>query len=601
MFLSMATQKTTLPSWDLSDLFSHINDPKIEQNLKRSLKRAEAFAKANKGKIKASIKPEALLKMIREYESIVEESGKPEIYAMLVFSADSQNPKHGAFYQKTKQEGLKIYQAMLFFELELSQLPEASLNRLTHHKTLLPYRHYLKRIADYRPHRLDEAREQLMNDLELTGGSAFARMFDEELSNKKFKIQRGKQVVEVSEEEALHGLHQPDRAERIRCAESVTNGLQEESRRLTYITNILLQRKATVDRYVKFSTPEASRHLSNETTQKIVDAMTQTITERYDLVKSYYQFKKKLLKLDKLYDYDRYAPLAESKSFISWNEAQGIVLSAYRQFSPEFADIAQKFFDNNWIDAAIRPGKRGGAFCMFVTTDLHPYVFVNYKGGVKDVLTLAHELGHAVHAYLAREQSYLNFDMPLTFAETASVFAEMVVFDYLRERMKDPKEKLALYLQKIEEVFATIFRQTAMYRFEQTLHAASRAKGELSTEEINALWLKSQQEMFGNSVTLTKNYGIWWSYISHFIHTPFYVYAYAFGEILTLSLFAQYKKDGETLVKKYFDLLRAGGSKTPEEFLRPFGLRLDDANFWKGGIKLIEQLVNEAQQLNKKY
>ncbi len=327
--------------------------------------------------------------------------------------------------------------------------------------------------------------------------------------------------------------------------------------------------------------------------------MSDTVSGRYDIVQDFYRFKKNVLGLEKLYDYDRYAPVSSSKAVIPFLEAKEIVLNAYRRFSPEFAEIAQLFFDEGWIDADVRPNKRGGAFCMFVTTDVHPYVLVNYKGGLKDVMTLAHELGHAVHAYLAREQTYLNFDMPLTFAETASVFGEMLVFDDLRTRLTDKKELFALYMQKIEEIFATVFRQNAMYQFEQDLHRSYREKGELKTEEINHFWLSRQRDMFGKSVEMTDDYGIWWSYISHFFHSPFYVYSYTFGELLTLSLFAQYKSNGEVMVKQYFELLRSGGSKTPEGFLKPFGLSLESASFWQSGLTMIEQLVRDAKKLRK--
>jgi oligoendopeptidase F len=280
-------------------------------------------------------------------------------------------------------------------------------------------------------------------------------------------------------------------------------------------------------------------------------------------------------------------------------QAKTIILDAFTRFSPRFAKLAQAFFDNGWIDAPQTPGKRGGAFCMFVTPDLHPYVFVNYSGNVKQVLTLAHELGHGVHASLARKQNLLHFDMPLTLAETASVFAEMITFDAMKATLTDPQERLTLLMQKIEEVFATVFRQTTMYRFEQDLHATSRTQGELTSEQISSLWRKHQTNMFGTSVTLTKDYDVWWSYISHFIHTPFYVYAYAFGELLTLSLFAEYKKRGATMVEDYLTFLEAGGSKGPDELLKPFGINLRDKAFWQGGIKLIEELVKEAKDLQK--
>jgi oligoendopeptidase F len=593
--------KSAPPAWNLSDLFVSIQDPKIETTLKTCKAQAERFQKTHKGKLASfAKKPAELKKIIRTYERLIEEYAKPQIYAALVHSADSLSPENGAFMQKIDVQSLEISRSFLFFELELGALPTTTLDKLIKAKELANYSHYLSRIRDYQPHRLDEAREQLLNDLSVSSAGAFVRLHDEELSRYKYPALTGKtNAPGISQEEVLHGINDADRKVRKAAADSLTQGLKEQAHRLTFMTNTLLQHKRTLDRYRNYKSSEEAQHLSNETDQKTVDAMSEAITKHYPMVASYYTFKKKLLKLPELCDYDRYAPLPETHTSFTFDQAKTIVLDAFNRFSPSFADEARKFFDNGWIDAGVRTGKRGGAFCMFNTTDLHPYVLVNYKGSIKDVSTLAHELGHAVHACLARKQTYLNFDMPLTFAETASVFGEMLVFDALREKITDPKEKLALYLQKIEETFATVFRQTAMYRFEQDLHALGKDKGELTTEEINTRWLVRQREMFGTSVKMREDYGYWWEYIGHFIHTPFYVYSYAFGEILTLSLFAQYRKEGPAFVKKYQELLTAGGSKTPAEFLKPFGINLQDPRFWEQGLAYLEELVNEAMELTK--
>lgn len=594
--------KTLPPAWDLSDLYASITDPKIDAQLADCKKRAERFQKQYKGQLtKLAKDPAALKKVIRTYEQLLQEYAKPQIYAALVHAADSLNPQNGAFLQKVDIASLEISRAFLFFELELGGLPTAILHKLIKAKELANYSHYLSRLRDYQPHRLDEAREQLLNDLSVSSGNAFTRLYDEELSRRKYLLPGGKsKTPHVSQEEVLHGISSADRKIRKQAADILTDGLKDQAHRLTFITNTLLQHKRTIDRYRAYEGPEEAQHLSNETDQATVDAMSETITRRYPLVARYYAFKKTLLGLRELTDYDRYAPLPKTHATFSFDEAKCIVLDAFRRFSPLFADQAKAFFDNRWIDAGVRTGKRGGAFCMFNTVDSHPYVLVNYKDGIKDVSTLAHELGHAVHACLARKQTYLNFDMPLTFAETASVFAEMLVFDALRETITDPQEKLALHLQKIEEIFATVFRQTAMYRFEQDLHALGKEKGELSTEDINARWLVRQREMFGDSIKMRDDYGYWWLYISHFIHTPFYVYSYAFGEILTLSLFARYKKEGPAFVQKYEALLTAGGSKTPEEFLKPFGINLQDPHFWEQGLDYIEILIEETITLAKK-
>ncbi len=602
---SKKVSKPGLPSWNLSDLYASITDPKIEQQLTRSKAQAEKFQKTYRGTIaKLAKQPNEIKKAMKAYEAIIQEYAKPQIYAALVHSADSLNPENGAFMQRVDVKSLEISKAILFFELELGALPAATLKKLIASKELANYAHYLSRIQDYQPHRLDQAREELLNDLSVSSSTAFGRLFDEEMSRTKF-MAPGKKTKEptASREEILQGVSHADRAVRKASADSLTEGLKTKAHVITFITNTLLQHKQTIDRYRNYASPEDAQHMANETDQATVEAMTETITKHYPMVARYYQFKKKLLKLPTLVDYDRYAPLPRSTTTFTYEQAKKIVLDAFRRFSPVMADQAEAFFKNNWIDAAARPGKRGGAFCMFNTTDLHPYVLVNYKGEMKDVSTLAHELGHAVHACLARKQSYLNFDMPLTFAETASVFGEMLVFDALREHITDPKEKLALHLQKIEETFATVFRQTAMHRFEQDIHALSREKGELKTEEINERWLVRQREMFGSSVTMREDYGYWWIYINHFIDRPFYVYSYPFGEILTLSLFAQYRKQGQAFVTKYIELLSAGGSKTPAQFLKPFGIDLKDKSFWEQGLAYVEELINEtialAEQVEK--
>jgi oligoendopeptidase F len=366
---------------------------------------------------------------------------------------------------------------------------------------------------------------------------------------------------------------------------------------LTYITNILLEDKGIDDRLRRFPTPEAGRHLGNEIDQQTVDTMAEVVVQNYGLVQEFYGFKKQVLGLRRLYDYDRYAPVTRSHVKFSFDQAREMILTAFRAFSPVVGDAAAEFFHRRWIDAPPRYGKTGGAFCHYVTPDVHPYVFMNYTGDARSVLTLAHELGHGVHAYLARRQTYLNFSWPLTIAETASVFGEMVVFENLKDALPSRQEKFALHFGKIEEIFATVFRQISLYRFEQDLHRDRRERGELPVEAINALWRRRQEEMFGRSVTLTPDYDIWWSYIPHFVHTPFYVYAYAFGELLTLSLYARYRREGRPFVDRYLEMLAAGGSKSPRELLEPMGVDLTRRDFWQGGMEIIRQMIKEVERL----
>lgn len=587
-----------LPSWDLSDLYANEKDPKIEKTFSSLLRRSERFAKTYRGKIKKTLSPQRLAAILKEYELIAQELSKPETFAYLRFSANASDPSSGAFLQKMQTEGLKISRVLTFFELELLALPESVLRRFVNAKELVKYRHFLKRLLRSKPHRLSEQEEQLMEDLSLTGRSAFIRLYDEEHAMKSYEAVSEKAKGEMNEQQLLELLHNPSRRIRKQAAETFTEGLQKDERRFAFITNILAQDKATRDRHLKFSTPEEARHESNDITQATVDALAKTVTEHYDIVHDFYRFKKKHLRLDRLYEYDRYAPFSKTKTLYPFNEAKRIVLDSFSRLSPLMAETAETFFKNGWIDAAVRPGKRGGAFCMYVTPDLHPYVFVNYSGGANDVMTLAHELGHAVHACVARPRGYFSMHSPLTLAETASVFGEMLVFDALKSSLP-PKERFALVAQKVESIFATVHRQISMYRFEQQLHHEIREHGELSAKEIGKLWRKTQTDMFGNSVTLNPGYDSWWSYITHFVHSPFYVYAYAFGELLTLSLFAQWKKGDKKFAEKYLELLSKGGSASPDELLRPFGIDLTDPKFWSQGINLIKELVDEAKELSR--
>ncbi|TSC90127.1 MAG: oligoendopeptidase F [Microgenomates group bacterium Gr01-1014_5] len=589
---------TLLPSWDLSSLYKSITDPKIAKDLKLTLWQAKSFNKKYKGSLE-SITAKKLAGALCKYETILQEAVKPVTFATLIFAENSNNSKNSAFYQEMKARHLEIYQQVLFFELELLQLPENKLVSLTKDEALQNYHHFLKLLLINKSHRLSEKEERIFNDKSLTGSGAFVRLFDEELARKKFDFTlRGKKKL-LNESVLLDLFHNPDRETRKAAALALSKGLQEELKRLTFITNILAEDKAVNDRYFKYQYPEESRHLANEIDRETVETLTRVVTKNYKIVQEYYTFKKSVLGYKTLEVYDVYAPSGKTTKKISYQEAKNITLSSFTKFTPEYSGAAKLFFDNNWIDVGIKEGKRGGAFCEYVTPDLHPFILMNYSGNIRDVLTLAHELGHGVNAYYSRKQTYLNFDWPLILAETASVFAEMLVFDHLKEELS-PREKFSLYMSKVEDIFATIFRQISMYQFEQDIHYARGKKGELTAEEIGKLWNKRRREMFGNSVEVSDDYNSWWSYIPHFKHTPFYVYAYAFGELLTLSLYNEYKKDKEEFVPKYLELLSAGGTKTPEELLKPLGVNLKDEKFWQGGVDLINNLVRETRKMYAK-
>lgn len=594
------SQKTGVPSWDLSDLYRGHNDPKILADLGNCKKRAEKFADEYRGKIISGVFPSFIFEALREYENILQDEAKAPMYASLLVAENTGNTIYQALAQKTEELHIEIINILLFFGLELLKLSEDELRVLALAPELKNYSHYLAVLAKQRPHVLTEAEERIMNDKELTGGVAWSKLFDKRLGTRAYGIANQDKKIQLGIEELLHSLYNHDREKRKQAQESLTEGLKEDTWFLSAVFNVMAHDQAIDDRYRKFGTPEASRHLANEITQEMVDTMTAVAVGNYSIAQDFYRMKREALGLTELYDYDRYAPFTAINREFNFSEARDMVLGAFQKFSPVYAATANKFFENNWIHAAMQTGKRGGAFCSYITPDKHPYVFLNYQGGIKDVLTLAHELGHGVHAYLAgRKHSYLTFDTPLTMAETASVFGEMLLFDSLKDALNDSKEKFALYANKLEEIFATVFRQTAMYRFEKAIHSRRREKGELALEEINALWRASQTEMFGDSITITPNYDWWWSYIPHFVHTPFYVYAYAFGELLVLSLYARYRKEGSAFADKYIWMLSAGGSKSPEELVSPFGIDLKKREFWEEGIGVIKELVEELKRIKK--
>ena len=590
----------TLPSWDLSAYFNGKNDPRIFNVITEIKKRADTFEKKWRGAISSVSTLVEIRSALQEYEMIFQEGVKPLHFASLLKAVDSMDPDHGALEQKTQTAYAELYNQIIFFELELLKLPEETLQEFANLEELSNYRHFLLNLLKTKPHRLPEREEQIMNDLSLTGNRAFTRLFDEELSQKKFSVLIAGKTEEWPEEKVLHLLQNKDRDTRKMGAEVLTARLRENLPPLSYIFNVLGEDKRVRDRYQKFETPEASRHLANEVAQEAVNTMSAAVSEHVLLVSDYYKLKRDVLGLDELFDYDRYAPVAETEHVYSFEEAREMVLAAYGKFSVSMQERAREFFEKNWIDAPTKHGKRGGAFCSYGTPDLHPVVFLNYLGNTKSVLTLAHELGHGVHGSLMRKQTLLNFDTPLTIAETASVFGEMLVFDSLRDSASG-KELLALLMGMIEEVFATIFRQHAMYKFEQDFHAARRNEGELRPERISELWIVRQKEMFGTSVTLRDDYKIWWSYIPHFLHTPFYVYAYTFGELLTLSFYDRYKKtdDKTAFARKYMAMLEAGGPQTPEEPGEPVGIDLSKKEFWKGGLAVVREMVEEAKKLSK--
>jgi len=585
-------------TWNLSDLYLNLEDPQIEKDFKDAFSKAKSFEEKYRGKINSeTITPTFLLKAVKELESISEQTGKLISYAYLMFATDTSNPKHGAFLQSIQEKTTEIRKHLMFFELEWIALPDEIANHLLEDEVLSRYSHFLQTERRYKPHKLNEPEEKILDEKANTGSRAFMRLFDEVINNIRFKVKLDGKIKHFTESETLALLYDTDRNKRKAGAIGLTKGLKENAHVLTYIFNILVQDHTSNDRLRSFTDPMASRHLDNEIDKPTVDALMTSCEKNFDMVEKYYNLKKRLLGLKKFHDYDRYSPIFPERKTIGYKESKKIVLEAFGLLSPRMAEIAKEFFDNSWIDAELRSGKRGGAFSHSTVPSVHPYVFLNYTGRLRDVMTLAHELGHGIHQYLSRKQGYFQCHTPLTTAETASVFGEMLVFHTLKESEKDPKTRLSLLCSKLEDIFATVFRQVVLTRFEEKLHHARRNEGELTSSRINELWIEANKPMFGDSVELTKDYAWWWMYIPHFIHSPFYCYAYSFGELLVIALYQKYQNERNLFVPRYIELLSSGGSDAPEKLLARVGVDITDPNFWQGGLDLLREMVNEAVAL----
>lgn len=574
--------------WDLGDLYSGLSDPQIGADTEWVRRQVSEFA-SYRGKI-AELGPQDLLLLIRKLEEIKERDQKLRAYAYLNFSTKTHDPAASAFFQSRKELHSEIRRDTLFFDLEWNSLEDSQVRELASCPEVSDYAHYLLSLRRYKPHLLSEPEERVLAEKEPAGVSAWGALFDKMLSQARFG------EGEKTESELLGELYSPYREVRKRAAAELSDGLRSILVSLAHIFNTILLDKSIEDRLRRFPHWLSSRNLSNEADDAVVSTLVDAVSSRYDLVERYYRLKRKLLGYDELFDYDRYAPVqVKAEAGISWDEARKIVLESFADFSSEMAEIALRFFDGGWIHAAVQAGKRSGAFAHPVVPSVHPYVFLNFTGSRKDVMTLAHELGHGIHQYLARKQGLFNCGTPLTTAESASVFGEMLVLRSLLKRASSPVERLGLLCSKIEDILATVFRQVAMNRFEDAVHNARRTRGELAPDFISSTWMDTQTEMFGSSVRLLDHYKIWWSYIPHFVHSPGYVYAYAFGELLATALYEQYLQEGADFVPRYLRFLESGGKAEPGELLRPFGVDLADARFWEKGIRIIEGLIVEAE------
>ncbi len=582
-------------SWDLTHLYESLSDPAIEKDIAKCRSMAEAISEKYSGRI-AELDAGSLCRAVEEVEELYELLGKLNAFSYLNFATAVNSPENSAFLQRIREVSSEIGRKLVFFELEWAALDDEQAEALLESPSIAKYRHYLEAARRYRPHLLSKAEEELLADLSPVRRSSWNMLFEKVLAHEKFGTDRR------TMEEVLSELYSPDRERRKTAAKEMTSGLSKNLHVLTHTFNTVLADKMIEDRLRNYPSWISSMNLANELDDQTVDALISAVTDSNSTVARFYNLKKRMLGLDELFDYDRYAPLPFlPDDSVSWQECRERVLGAYGRFSAEMAEIARRFFDEHWIDAGVYEGKTSGAFAHPVVPSVHPYVLVNYTGNLRDVETVAHELGHGVHQVLAAGKGYLNSDTPLTLAETASVFGEMLVFQDLMQGLDSDEKRLGLAASKVESIFATVFRQIAMNRFEHAIHTWRREQGELSDGKFGEFWMETQRQMFGTSITLTDDYSVWWSYISHFIHVPGYVYAYAFGELLVLSLYQLYNNtpdnEKEEFVKKYLNLLSAGGSDTPYRLLEPFGIDLHDPSFWNQGLKLIDSMVDDIEEL----
>ncbi|BCW88379.1 Oligoendopeptidase F, plasmid [Alphaproteobacteria bacterium SO-S41] len=586
------------PAWDLRDLYAGLDDPRLTADLKRALDLAKAFSASFKGRISALAAGEGagvrLAAMIADYEALGDLSGRIAAFAGLAFSAHSSDPAVGKFYGDMQDRLSEIGSETLFLELELSQIPDADLEAaLATAPGLARYRPWLESVRAFRPHQLAEDVERLLYEKDLAGASAWSRLFDETVAGLRYEV-RGETLTGP---QALNLLGSPDAALRRDAAAALSETFAGNARTFAFILNTLSKDKEIDDRWRAYPEATSFRHLMNQVEPEVVEALRRSVVAAFpQLSHRYYKLKARWLGVEKLNDWDRNAPLPQaSDARIGWDAAKATVLGAYGRFAPRMAELATPFFEKSWIDAEPRPGKSGGAFSHGTVPSAHPYILMNYLGKPRDVMTLAHELGHGVHQTLAAKQGVLLAATPLTLAETASVFGEMLTFRALLDAAPSPRERAILLAGKVEDMLNTVVRQIAFYEFELRFHA-KRRQGELTPEDIGAIWMAVQQESLGPAFDFAPGYANWWCYIPHFVRSPFYVYAYAFGDCLVNSLYALYEDAHPEFVPKYFAMLEAGGSKRHTELLKPFGLNASDPQFWTRGLGMISGFIDELER-----
>lgn len=587
-------------AWNLEPLVDGEGEGGVARRLSDALERARTFSAHHAGKL-GELDGAGLREAMSELAVIHELVGRAGYYAALRFSTDTAEPANGALLQRVQEQETAIQTTLLFFELEWAALPDERAEELLASEGLEFCAHHLRNVRRYRDHLLSEAEEKILAEKALTGAGAWSRLFEEltaaiEVELPASAVQAGLGTGRVALDVALSGLSRSERDLRRDTAAAVTAALAPGLRTRAFAFNTLLADKAVDDRLRSYPHWLAARNLANEASDQSVQALIEAVRGRYEIARRWYRLKARLLGVERLSDYDRMAAVTEDEVTFPFAQAREVVLDCYSSFSGELGALAKRFFDERRIDAPVRPAKRGGAFCASAVPGVFPYVLLNYTARRRDVLTLAHELGHGVHFALAARQGVFHQHTPLTLAETASVFGETIVFGRLLEEDSAPASRLALLAENLEDTIATVFRQVAMNRFEDLVHTARREQGELSVERFGELWAASQTELFGDSVELTDGYRTWWSYVPHFIGSPGYVYAYAYGQLLALSVYERYEQTGPELVPRYLELLAAGGSRSPEELGAMVGVDLTDPGFWEAGLDLVERQLREAEE-----
>jgi oligoendopeptidase F len=584
--------------WNLADLYSSPDDLQIDADLAECTRRCTAFAEKYRGLFAApgALSAEDLKEALEEYERIAELMGMLGSYAGLLTAADTANDVYRRLEDRLQQQLVDRENQLTFFELGWLAVDDALAAQIIGDPSLANYRHHLSSARRYKPHTRSEPEELLLNQKSLTARAAWTTLFDEFVASLEYTLEYNGQTRKLTQPAILALNYDADRGLRKAAQTAFFNELSRHELVLTNIFNVVAQDHAINDQIRKYDSPMASRHLANEVAPEVVSSMLSAAEANYSIAHDYYRLKARLLGLPRMATYDQYAPVATNMPECRYEAGRETVLAAFGRFHPTMREVAAKFFENNWIDAEVRPGKRGGAFSASTVPGVHPYILLNWTDKLRDVSTMAHELGHGIHQYLSRKQTYLNFHHPLTIAETASVFGEFLTFDYVMETTTDAEVKLGLLCSKIEDAFATVFRQNVLTRFEQSTHAARR-KEKLSTGEICEHWWQANEALYGEAVEMFDLYRWGWSYIPHFIHTPFYCYAYVFGELLVLSLYRMYQEEGAAFVPRYLQLLESGSSDSPEALLSRVGANIADPAFWQKGLDVLRDMVRKASDL----